>query len=318
MKIAVIGAGGVGGYFGGKLADAGCDVTLIARGAHLKAIRENGLKIEDPDGNISTREIATLDSNQDLPGQTDQVTDLVIIAVKGSQLEEAGQLATELCNQDTLILPLLNGISAPEVLKQVIPEQTVLGGLCGIIAQISEPGMIKHVGIEPFATFGLLHANPSLDGRIAAIKSAFESAELKATVPENISLSMWRKYLFICPLSAATSVARVTIGELRSTPESMQLLEQLVDETLAVGVASGIPFTHEHRDSVITQVAKSPVDGTTSMQRDIRDGKPSELETQLGTVIALGQKHSVETPALSFAYSALKPQELIHRQQLSK
>lgn len=314
LKIAVIGAGGVGGYFGGKLADAGCDVTLVARGAHLQAIQQQGLRIEDPDGNVSTREISTLDSNLGISGQAD----VIIIAVKGSQLEEAGQLAKSLCHSNTLILPLLNGISAPDVLNRGLPDQTVLGGLCGIIAQIGEPGLIKHVGIDPFVTFGLMQAQPSLDSRVADLKAAFENAGLKATVPEDISLSMWRKYLFICPLSAATSVSRVTIGEVRSTPESMHLLEQLVDETLAVGVAAGIPLTNEHRDSVITQVSKSPVDGTTSMQRDIRDGKPSELETQLGPVIALGKKHSVETPALSFAYSALKPQELLHRKQSTK
>ena len=124
---------------------------------------------------------------------------------------------------------------------------------------------------------------------------------------------MWRKFIFICPLSAATSVTRATIGELHSIPESMQLFEQLLDETVAVGVASGIPLTSDHREHVVKQVSNSPKGGTTSMQRDIRDGKPSELETQAGAVLRLGEQHSVPTPAMSLVYRALLPQEIASR-----
>ncbi len=320
MNIVVIGAGGVGGYFGGMLADAGADVTLVARGAHLQAIREHGLKIEHPDGRQSVVKVKTLDStalDQATPNASG--TDLVLVAVKGSQLEQAAALVPKVCQPGALVLPLLNGISAPALLKCNLPDHEVLGGLCGIIAQIKEPGVIKHVGIEPFVTFGVMNfgnqssATATVYDALQSIDSTFRQAQLKATIATDIQLSMWRKFIFICPLSAATSVTRATIGELRSIPESMQLFEQLLDETVAVGMASNVPLTPEHRDFVVKQVFKSPQDGTTSMQRDIRNGKPSELETQVGAVIELGREHGVPTPALSFARNALMPQEIASR-----
>lgn len=312
MKIVVIGAGGVGGYFGGMLAAAGVDVTLVARGAHLQSIQQHGLRIEHPHGQQSKVELKTQDSTAASEAAATDV-DLVIVSVKGSQLEEAGELIHQLYNPGAMVLPLLNGITAPDILRQKLPNHQILGGLCGIIAQIKEPGVIKHVGIEPFITFGSIEHNTSLDERLKTIHSTFEQAQFKSTVADNIQLSMWRKFIFICPLSAATSVTRATIGELHSIPESMQLFEQLLDETVAVGVASGIPLTGDHRDHVVKQVSNSPKGGTTSMQRDIRDGKPSELETQAGAVLRLGEQYSVPTPAMSLVYRALLPQEIASR-----
>lgn len=309
MKIVVVGAGGVGGYFGGMLAAAGVDVTLVARGAHLQSIQQHGLRIEHPDGQQSTVKIKTLDSTAATKATTTDV-DLAIVSVKGSQLEEAGELIHQLYNPGAMVLPLLNGITAPDILSRKLPNHEILGGLCGIIAQIKEPGIIKHVGIDPFITFGSIKHDPSMDERLQSIHSIFEKTQFKATLADNIQLSMWRKFIFICPLSAATSVTRATIGELHAIPESMQLFEQLLDETVAVGVASGIPLTNEHRDHVVKQVRNSPEGGTTSMQRDIRDGKPSELETQAGAVLRLGEQHSVPTPAMSLIYKALLPQEI--------
>lgn len=306
MKIAVVGAGGVGGYFGGLLALADNDVHLLARGQHLQAIKDHGLQIETQSKQILKPQVTATDSAEAIGS-----ADLVIVAVKGWQLEEAIPSIKLLCHANTVILPLLNGVNAPSVLQKALPEQLTSGGLCGIISRIKSPGLIQHIGIDPFITFGSTD-NKSIDNsQLSALNTVFEKADFKTTHSNNITLAMWRKYLFICPLSAVTSVTRVTIGQLRRIPESMALLEQAVDELKGVGQAAGVDLTDKHRDAVLANVMSSPEEGTTSMQRDIMAGRTSELDTQLGHAIRLADKYGCSIPALSFLYSALLPQAVL-------
>lgn len=310
MKIAVLGAGGVGGYFGGMLAHAGHQVHFIARGQHLDAIRAHGLVIENPQGDRLSVQVAASDSSESAKG-----ADLVIVAVKGWQLESSLPLIAELCGPDTVVLPLLNGIEAPEILAGGLPSVTVLGGLCGIIAYIGEPGMIKHAAIDPFIIFGALEnvttfdAAVDKDAKLNEIEKTLGAADFRATLVDDVRLAMWRKYLFICPLSAVTSVARSTIGAVRDTPETLDLLDTLIDETIAVGQSEGVELTKEHRDSVKEQILNGPAEGTTSMQRDIQSGRPSELQTQLGCLVRLAEANKVAAPLATTLYKLLKPQE---------
>lgn len=310
MKVAVLGAGGVGGYFGGMLAHAGHQVHFIARGQHLDAINANGLVIEKPDGDRLTVQVQASDSTT---SATD--ADLLIVAVKGWQLESSLPLVSEICGPETVILPLLNGIDAPAMLAAGLPSATVLGGLCGIIAYIAEPAVIKHVAIDPFVIYGELENlttfGPAIDRRqkLADIQQTLAAADFKATLSDDVRLAMWRKYLFICPLSAVTSLARASIGAVRDTPETRDQLFALIDETIAVGRAVGVELTTEHRDSVRQQIMDGPGQGTTSMQRDIQGGRPSELETQLGSLVRLALANKVEAPLATSFYGLLKPQE---------
>lgn len=305
MKIAVVGAGGVGGYFGGILALAGHDVQLLARGQHLQAIVESGLQLETLDNKILTPPITATNSAESIGP-----SDLVIVAVKGWQLEEAVESIRVLCHPDTMILPLLNGVSAPSTLKQALPRQLVLGGLCGIISHIKSPGLIQHVGIDPFITFGPIEEDVFDDYRLSELEGIFEQAEINGRLSNNITLAMWRKYLFICPLSAVTSVTRATIGTVRSVPESFELLQQAVTELMRVGQSIGVELTNEHHKIVMEQVMASPAAGTTSMQRDVMADRPSELDTQLGHAIRLARENGCSVPALSFLYGALLPQAI--------
>lgn len=310
MKIAVLGSGGVGGYFGGMIAHAGHQVHFIARGPHLDAIRANGLVLEKPNGDRINVQVEASDSIE-----TAGAADLVIVAVKGWQLQSSLPMIAGLCRPDSVVLPLLNGIDAPAILAAGLPSTTVLGGLCGIIAYIAEPGVIKHVAIDPFVIFGALEGvttfDPAVDKnkKLADIQQALGSADFRATLSDDVRLAMWRKYLFICPLSAVTSVARSPIGSVRDTAETHDLLDTLIDETIAVARAEGVVLTGQHRDAVKQQILNGPAEGTTSMQRDIQSGRPSELETQLGCLVRLAEANKVEAPLATTLYGVLKPQE---------
>ncbi len=313
MRVAIVGAGGVGGYFGGVLSQAGCDVTLLARGDHLAAIKARGLKVETPDGDVLTPPVKAIGLAESL-----DPCELVIVAVKGWQLDDAIPKIHKLSKKSSVILPLLNGIDATDVLRAGMPDRQVVYGLCGIISAIKEPGVIRHIAIDPFLTFGVESDSKIPQMSLEKIKAALDVSGVKVELSSNIQLALWKKFLFICPLSAVTSIARATIGKVRSIPETCELLHQCMDEVISVGQACQIKLTIEHRDEVLRMVANAPEDGTTSMQRDVTGARPSELETQLGAVIKLGKKHAVPTPALSFIYGALLPQELAVRCEESR
>ncbi len=304
MRVAIVGAGGVGGYFGGVLALAGQDVTLLARGDHLAAIKANGLKIETPTAELLAPKLTAIGD-----AEACEPCDLVIVAVKGWQLADVMDQIQRLSHERSVILPLLNGVSATDQLRAGLSNRQIASGLCGIIAALKAPGLIHHIAVDPFITFGVNDSAEVPPEELEKIKSTFETAGVTTKISDNISLSLWRKFLFICPLSAVTSVARATIGEVRSTVETSTLLHQCIDEVIEVGNALNIELSFEHRNEVLKQIDNAPAHGTTSMQRDIVGGRHSELETQLGAVIRLGKSCNLTTPALSFIYAALLPQE---------
>jgi len=233
MRIAVFGAGGIGGYLGGRLAQAGEEVAIIARGAHLEAIREHGLKVDSIKGDFVFRpEIATNN-----PAEVGAV-DVVILGVKAWQVTEAAEAMRPMIGQETCVLPVQNGVEASSQLVAVLGKEVALVGLGGIVSFIEGPGHIRHTAAEPFVRFGEMddHHRPRTD----RLLQAFERAEVKADIPPNIKSALWQKMMFICAWSGVGGVTRVRLGEWRSLPETWEMAKQIVHEADSVARALGV------------------------------------------------------------------------------
>lgn len=302
MRIAVYGAGGVGGYFGGRLAQAGNDVTLIARGPHLEAIRSSGLIIEDPTGATDVVKVEATDD----PAAVGPV-DCVLVAVKAWQVADVATRMGPLLGAETVVLPLENGIEAPSILAAEVGDARVLGGFCAIIAYLDGPGRIKHAGYEPQIVLGELDNRRS--DRVRVLQETFGSSGIDAVIPDDIHVAMWRKFLFISSFGGVGAVTRAPAGLIRSVPETRRMLEQAKKEVYEVARGLGISLPPDSVSNSMAIVDGLPDDGTASMQRDILEGKPSELDAQIGAVVRLASQAGVDVPINSFIYAALLPQE---------
>jgi 2-dehydropantoate 2-reductase len=310
MRIAVFGTGGVGGYFGGRLAQSGEDVTFIARGKHLEAIRQNGLCVKSIEGDFWIRPAQVTDD----PRQVGEV-DAVLVSVKSWQVPEAALEMKPMIGPETMVVPLENGVQAPEELAAVLGQEHVLGGLCHISSLISEPGCISHVGLKPHIAFG--EWNNQRSKRVESLRQAFEKAGIWVEVPENIQVAMWEKFIFIATMSGVGSVTRAPVGVFRSLPETRRLVESSLKEIDALAHARGIPM-----QAGIVQKTLEFIDGLApavmaSMERDVLNGQPSELESQNGAVVRMGRQAGVPTPINEFFYASLLPQELKARGRLN-
>ena len=292
----------MGGYFGGRLAVAGEEVTFIARGAHLRALQEDGLRVESVDGDFAVRPASATDR----PAEVGPV-EAVLVAVKSWQLPEAMEAARPLVGGETVVLPLLNGVEAASRLSETLGREHVLGGLCRIIAEKVGAGHICHSGAEPYVALGELDNRRS--ERAERLRSAFAAAGVRVEIPEDIHVALWEKFLLIAAVSGVGAVTRSPIGVLRSLPETRALLERAMREILAVARARGVALAAESVDRTLAFIDGLPPGGTASMQRDIVEGRPSELEAQNGAVVRLGRESGVETPVNAFLYSSLLPME---------
>ncbi len=299
MKIAVFGTGGVGGYFGGRLAQAGEDVTFVARGAHLDALRREGLRVESVAGDFHVWPVQSTDD----PVQVGPV-ELVLVAVKAWQVPEAARAIGPLLGPETVVLPLQNGVEAADQLAAEIGAARVLGGLCRILAFVAGPGRIRHAGVPPRVEFA--ERDGRATERVARVRAVFERAQgLSVSVPDDIEAAVWEKFLFIAPVSGVGAVTRVPVGTFRSLPESRRMLEAAVSEVFALGRARGVALPDDVTAKTMSYVDSMPAEGTTSMQRDILDGRPSELEAQTGTIVRLGALAGVPVPVNALIYGAL-------------
>jgi 2-dehydropantoate 2-reductase len=310
MRITVFGAGAVGGYFGGRLAQAGQDVVFIARGDHLRAMQTRGLRVDSIEGNFVIDPVHGTDDPTEIG-----VADAILVGVKAWQVPEAAEAMRPMVGPETFVLPLENGVEAPSQLAEVLGKQHVLGGLCRIISARVEPGHIRHAGIAPTVTFGELDGRRS--ERVERLREAFEEAEgVTPYIPSDIRVAMWEKFLFIAALSGVGAVTRAPIGVLRSLPETRRMLEEAMAEILAVAQALGIALPQGTPTQTMAFIDGLPASGTASMQRDAMAGRPSELESQNGAVVRLGHEAGVDTPVHSFIYRSLLPQEMRARGQL--
>lgn len=306
MRFAVIGAGGVGGYFGGKLAHAGNDVTFIARGSTLAALRSKGLRVESIEGNFEVCPVKATDD----PGSVGPV-DAVLFAVKAWQLPDAAVAARPLFAADTIALPLENGMEAPEQLSRILGSEHVLGGLCAIVSFAEKPGHIRHVGAVPMIALGELDRSRS--ARAERLRSTIEAAGVKAEVPADIHRSMWTKFLFITPLSGVGALTRVSIGVWRSMGETRELAATAVREIIALAAARGIALADDALAATLARYDALPPHSTSSLQRDVVEGKPSELDAQLGAAVRMAAESGVAVPVCRMMYASLLPQEQVAR-----
>ncbi|MDH3452386.1 MAG: 2-dehydropantoate 2-reductase, partial [Gammaproteobacteria bacterium] len=234
MRIAVVGAGGVGGYFGARLAQGGHDVVFVARGAHLDAMRAGGLQITSPQGDF----LLTSPEATDDTARVGHV-DVVLVAVKTWQLADTLESIGPMLRPGTAVVPLLNGVEAPAVLAAALGAEHALAGLCGIISYIDGPGCIRHVGIDPWVRFGEL--DDSVSDRVVTLREAFErSPGVDVSIPADIQAALWQKFLFIAPTSGVGALTRASFSAMRDTPETRELIELAMRETLAVGLAQGV------------------------------------------------------------------------------
>ena len=303
LKIAVYGVGGVGGYFGAVLARAGNPVSLIARGQHLHAIREHGLHIQTPKEDFTVTPAKASDNPADIGP-----VDIVIVGVKAWQVPDAAKAMRPLIGPNTRVVPLQNGVEAVEQLAQALGREHVLGGLCRIIASIARPGVIKIGGMEPVVVLGELNGS-EMSSNAKALLEAFRAAGVNVQAVPDIQAALWDKWLFIAAVSGVGAVSRATVGEVRESPPTRALLQQMMEEVAAVARKRGVRQAGDIVARTMSFIDSMPKEGTASMQRDVADGKPSELEAIIGSLVRFGRAVGVPTPAADFIYASLLPQE---------
>ncbi len=301
MKIAVIGAGAVGGYFGGRLAEHGFDVCFLARGATLAALRTEGLRLKSPRGDAALRVRATGD-----PAAIGPV-DTVLVGVKAWQVPEVAPTLRPLLGADTCVLPLQNGVEAPAQLAAALGEQHVLGGMCRIISRLLAPGHVEHLGAEPTIALGELDNRKS--ARLERLRDTLARAGITAVIPPDIDVVLWEKFLLIAAMSGVGAVTRAPAGVLREMPETRAMLAGAMREIAAVAAARGVAMTADAVDRTLAFIDTLPAESTASMQRDLMEGRPSELDYQNGAVVRLGREAGVETPLNRFLYHSLLAME---------
>jgi 2-dehydropantoate 2-reductase len=303
LRFAVFGTGAVGGYFGGRLAEAGEDVRFIARGGHLAAIRERGLRVSSVDGDFVIHPARVADD----PAAIGPV-DVILVGVKAWQVPEAALALRPLLGQRSWVVPLQNGIEAPDQLASVLGAERVLGGLCRILAFLDGPGHIRHSGVTPYIAFGELDRAKS--DRVERLRGALARTRgITVEVPPDIGIAMWSKFLFITALGGIGALTRSPIGVLRSEPKSRDLLRKALEEIQAVAVGNRIALPPETAAKTLAYIDTLPPEGTASMQRDIMEGRPSELEAQVGAVVRLGERLGVPVPVHRMIYDTLLPLE---------
>jgi len=303
MRVAVVGVGAVGGYFGGRLARSGVDVSFIARGQTLAALQHAGLRVDSIGGDFVV-EPAHAHASASEAG----AVDVALVAVKAWQVTELAPTLRPLLHPQTVVVPLQNGVEAADQLAAALGRRHVAPGVCHIVASLVAPAHVRHAGLEPRIAFGEWDDQPS--ERLQQLHRAFTEAGVNAQIPATIGVAVWEKFLFIASLAGVGSATRVPAGVLRRTPETRNLLEQVMDEVAAVARARGVQLPADAVSRTLTFVDALPEGATASMQRDIAAGRPSELEAIVGAVARLGAQAEVPTPVSAFLYGILLPQEL--------
>ncbi len=311
MKIAVFGTGAVGGYFGGRLAQAGNDVTFIARGAHLKSIQSDGLRVKSINGDFTIHPAQATDQPETI-GEVD----LVLCCVKSWQVKEIADQIKPLLKADSIIIPIQNGVEAHTTLSNSIGPKHVLPGLCKMISLVEAPGLISHRGIDPYLSFGELDGSMSRQvERLVKLFTDVQGVTINASTA--ILQELWLKFMIIAPWSGVGALTRSPVGVFRSVPQTRELLVQSIQEVFEVARAQGVNLDAGAVKSTIGFIDSVPAAGTASMQRDIMEGKPSELHEQCGTVARFGAEKGVQTPVNRFIYHSLLPLEYKARGELS-
>ncbi|MCG8546792.1 MAG: 2-dehydropantoate 2-reductase [Alphaproteobacteria bacterium] len=300
MRFAIFGAGAVGGYLGAHLAAAGEEVVFVARGAHLDAIRERGLRIESPNGDLHIHPAQASDDPADIGP-----VDVVLFAVKLFDTAATAEACRPLMGPDTTVIGLQNGVEAHDIIGGILGPERVMGGTIYIAAVIAEPGLIRQTGTFAKTIFGEIDGRPSERG--AAIEAVCKAAGLDATFSDSVLTDIWMKFVILVALSGVTTATRKPLGLLRADPDTRALLQNAIDEAVTVGRAAGVSLPE---DAVARQMAALdgfPTDMVASMLHDLNAGKPMELDYLSGAVGRLGRQFGVATPVHDTLYATLKP-----------
>ncbi len=308
MRIAVFGAGGVGGYFGGRLALADNEVVFIARGAHLQAMREHGLRVKSIQSDFTVSPVEATDD----PAQIGQV-DLIVVAVKAWQIADIAPAMRQLMGPETAVVPLQNGLEAAGQLAAVLGDAAVLGGTCAIYSYLDAPGCIEHIGIEPTITIG--ERGGAAQARTEAIRQCLDNAGIVAHVAPDIGLPLWEKFL-VLRWGIIGAVTRAPAGVLRQLPQMREMIDQAGREVLNVAHAHGVPLSESMLERNMALLDQLPPQATTSLQRDVMAGRPSEIDAQAGALVRLGEQGAVPTPLHTFLSHAVLPLELQARGEI--
>jgi 2-dehydropantoate 2-reductase len=300
MRIAVIGAGGVGGAFGAALAKAGADVTFVARGAHLAAMRQNGLRIEGGRGETILKPAQATDD----PATIGPV-DYVLFCVKLWDVEIAGTAIRPLIGPTTAVIPLQNGVDAAERLLPILGQQAVMGGVAQISATIAQPGVIRQTGSFMRLVFGELEGGKSARGE--AFLALCQKAGFDATHSDKIQTDLWLKFILLATNSALTAATRTPLGKLRDDPDIEPLFLQAASEVAAVGRARGVAIPEDAAQKAVGFTHAAPPAMMASMAHDLIRGNRIELPWLSGKVVALGRELGVPTPVHEVLYAVLKP-----------
>jgi 2-dehydropantoate 2-reductase len=299
MRIAVMGSGGVGGYVGARLAAAGQDVTFVARGTHLAAIREHGLALRSALGDVLIRPAQASDD----PAAIGPV-DLVIFAVKLYDTEAAAAATRPLIGPHTGVVTLQNGVDSTELLARVLGRDHVIGGVAQIAAVIDQPGVIRHTGTMASFVFGELDGARS--ERVVALAGALQAAGVEHRVSEEIQRDIWDKMAFLATFAGLTALMRLPIGPIREDAETRAMLREGLAEASAVARARGIALPDDFGERTLVRCDRLPYEMKSSMLQDLERGRRLELPWLSGAIVRLGRDLGVPTPTHAFITTALK------------
>ncbi len=300
MRIAVIGAGGIGAIYGASLAKAGEEVIFVARGAHVAAMRENGLRIEGDRGETHIRPAQATDDIASIG-----TVDYVLFAVKLWDVESAGQQIRPLVGPNTAVIPLQNGVDAAERLSAILGPEPVMGGTAFVTGSIVAPGVVRQTGTYQQMTFGELDGSGSVRGE--RLRDLCAAAGFEGMLSPDVKVPIWEKFLLLVPLASLNAVTRLPLGKWRADPDLLALFKTVLSETIAVGRAEGVPLPPDSADKTLAMMWAMPDYHMTSMGNDLARGNRLELPWFAGKVVELGRRHAIPTPANGFIYTALKP-----------
>jgi 2-dehydropantoate 2-reductase len=299
VKVAVFGAGGVGGYFGARLARAGADVHLIARGAHLRAVRARGLRVRSVRGDFEVSPAASEDPVEIGP------CDVVLFCVKSYDTDEAASRLSPLLHGETAVISLQNGVDNEEKLAAVVGSGHVLPGAAFIFASIGEPGVVVDAGGPGSLVFGELDGVASERGR--RFLALCEAAAVPAELVPDIRARLWAKFVFICAQAGMTASTRLPIGEIRATPESWEMFRQILAEVTALAAAEGVALPADQIESTLAFTQALEPGGFSSLYHDLVSGRRMELEALHGFVVRRSRHHGLPAPTTEAVYALLKP-----------
>lgn len=307
MKIAVIGTGGVGGFFGGKLAKSKEDVWFLARGTHLDAMRASGLHVKSTEGDWTVPPGKMTNTPHDIGS-----ADVILFCVKSYDTETVAAQLEPMLSENTTIISLQNGIDNEEKLQRIIPGSNVLGGVAFIYSTITSPGVVTETGGIKKLTFGLFQKDDRLQERAKHILEVMLQANINAALADDIIAEMWKKFIFIAAVGGMTALTRLTLGEILAVNDSRAMLTDAMRETETIARAAGVNIPNGFTDFICETLKTLDSNSRSSLYHDLVNGKPLEIEALSGRVVALGKALGIATPVHRAMYAALLPYHRKH------